>query len=104
MSCKKTNNDSNIASKQSPPNILFIMSDDHTSQAWGLYGGVLKDHVKNNHIKRLASEGMLLTMCFVQIQSVFQVEQQFLQDNTVTENRITLADSLQPQQIILQTH
>ena len=22
-----------------PPNILFILSDDHTSQAWGLYGG-----------------------------------------------------------------
>ncbi len=27
------------------PNILFIMSDDHTSQAWGIYGGVLKDYV-----------------------------------------------------------
>ena len=23
------------------PNILFIMSDDHTSQAWGIYGGIL---------------------------------------------------------------
>ena len=21
------------------PNILFIMSDDHTSQSWGIYGG-----------------------------------------------------------------
>ena len=27
------------------PNILFIMSDDHTSQAWGIYGGILKDYV-----------------------------------------------------------
>jgi hypothetical protein len=23
------------------PNILFILSDDHTSQSWGIYGGVL---------------------------------------------------------------
>ena len=27
------------------PNILFIMSDDHTSQAWGVYGGILEDYV-----------------------------------------------------------
>ena len=37
--------------KDSRPNILFIMSDDHTSQAWGIYGGVLKDVVKNTNIK-----------------------------------------------------
>ena len=36
------------------PNILFIMSDDHTSQSWGIYGGILKDYVKNDGIKRLA--------------------------------------------------
>ncbi|SVB12873.1 uncharacterized protein METZ01_LOCUS165727, partial [marine metagenome] len=35
--------------KNQRPNILFIMSDDHTSQAWGLYGGILKDHVKNEN-------------------------------------------------------
>ena len=23
------------------PNILFILSDDHTSQSWGIYGGVI---------------------------------------------------------------
>lgn len=42
------------------PNILFIMSDDHTSQAWGIYGGILKDHVQNKNISRLADEGMVL--------------------------------------------
>lgn len=42
------------------PNILFIMSDDHTSQAWGIYGGVLKDYVPNTNIKRLAEEGTVL--------------------------------------------
>jgi len=46
------------------PNILFIMSDDHTSQAWGIYGGALAPFVKNNGIKRLASEGVTLDNMF----------------------------------------
>ncbi|MCD6543635.1 MAG: sulfatase [Flavobacteriaceae bacterium] len=46
------------------PNILFIMSDDHTSQAWGIYGGVLKDYVQNPNISRLADEGMVLNNAF----------------------------------------
>jgi len=46
------------------PNILFIMSDDHTSQAWGIYGGVLKDYVQNVNIKRLADEGIVLNNSF----------------------------------------
>ena len=50
--------------KDSRPNILFIMSDDHTSQAWGIYGGVLKDVVKNTNIKRLADEGVVLNNSF----------------------------------------
>lgn len=27
--------------KDERPNILFILSDDHTSQTWGIYGGIL---------------------------------------------------------------
>ncbi len=46
------------------PNILFILSDDHTSQAWGIYGGVLADYVKNANIKRLANEGVVLNNAF----------------------------------------
>ena len=42
------------------PNILFIMSDDHTSQSWGIYGGILKDYVKNDGIKRLEKSGVVL--------------------------------------------
>ena len=42
------------------PNILFIMSDDHTSQAWGIYGGILQDYVKNDGIKRLEKAGVVL--------------------------------------------
>ncbi|MEG2066149.1 MAG: sulfatase [Tannerellaceae bacterium] len=46
------------------PNILFILSDDHTSQAWGIYGGVLAPYVKNENIRRLAAEGCVLDNCF----------------------------------------
>ncbi|OIQ39413.1 MAG: acetylglucosamine-6-sulfatase [Bacteroidetes bacterium MedPE-SWsnd-G1] len=46
------------------PNILFIMSDDHTSQAWGIYGGVLKDYVHTPNISRLADEGAVLNNSF----------------------------------------
>lgn len=50
--------------KESRPNILFILSDDHTAQAWGIYGGVLADYVKNENIRRLAAEGCVLDNCF----------------------------------------
>ena len=46
------------------PNILFILSDDHTSQAWGIYGGILKDYVHAPNIKKLAEEGMVLDNVF----------------------------------------
>ena len=46
------------------PNIIFIMSDDHTSQAWGIYGGVLKDYVKTPNIQQLAKEGAVLNNAF----------------------------------------
>lgn len=47
------------------PNILYIMSDDHTSQAWGVYGGKLKDYVHTPNISRLANEGAVLDNCLV---------------------------------------
>ena len=46
------------------PNILFILSDDHTSQSWGIYGGILSDYVRNENIRRLASEGCVLDNAF----------------------------------------
>lgn len=46
------------------PNILFILSDDHTSQAWGIYGGILENHVQNQNIQRLAAEGAVLENAF----------------------------------------
>ncbi len=47
------------------PNVIFIMSDDHTSQAVSAYGGILKDVCPTPNIDRLANEGMLFTNCFV---------------------------------------
>lgn len=46
------------------PNILYIMGDDHTSQAWGCYGGRLAPFAKTPNIDRLAREGARLTNCF----------------------------------------
>jgi len=46
------------------PNILFIMSDDHSAQAWGLYDTHLDAVAPTPHIQRLAQEGCLLLNCF----------------------------------------
>ncbi len=46
------------------PNILFILSDDHTSQAWGVYGGILADYVQNENISQLAQEGCVMDNVF----------------------------------------
>jgi arylsulfatase A-like enzyme len=52
------------AMAQKQPNVLFILSDDHTAQAWGIYGGVLSDFVKNENIKALAEDGVVLDNMF----------------------------------------
>ena len=46
------------------PNILFVMSDDHTSQTVGAYGLRLSDVAPTRNIDRLAAEGALLSNCF----------------------------------------
>lgn len=46
------------------PNILFILSDDHTSQSWGIYGGVLAPYARHENIGRLAREGCVLDNAF----------------------------------------
>ena len=46
------------------PNLLFIMADDHTSQAWGCYGLRLSKYAKTPHIDRIAAEGALLKNSF----------------------------------------
>ena len=51
-------------SQDERPNILFILSDDHTSQTWGVYGGILQDYVQTDNIRRIANEGAVLDNCF----------------------------------------
>ena len=46
------------------PNILFIMSDDHASQAVGAYGSRLAELDPTPNIDRLAREGILLENAF----------------------------------------
>ena len=52
-------------SKTQRPNVIFIMSDDHTSQAVSAYGGRLSKISPTSNIDRLANEGMLFKNCFV---------------------------------------
>lgn len=46
------------------PNILFIMADDHTSQAIGCYGLRLSAYAPTKNIDRIATEGAILRNCF----------------------------------------
>ena len=45
-----------------PPNILYIMADDHAAHAISAYGSKVN---RTPHIDRLAAEGMRFTHCFV---------------------------------------
>jgi len=56
VSCQKT--------ELSQPNIIFIMSDDHTSQAFGVYGSRLAALDPTPNIDRLAHEGILFENAF----------------------------------------
>ncbi|MCK9506942.1 MAG: sulfatase [Pigmentiphaga sp.] len=47
------------------PNIIYIMADDHASQAVSAYGGMLKDYLPTPNIDRIANEGVRLDNCFV---------------------------------------
>lgn len=48
----------------SRPNILFILSDDHTTQAISCYDGLFADQANTVHIDKLAREGMRFTKAF----------------------------------------
>jgi len=50
---------------QDRPNILYIMSDDHTAQAISAYHGILSTVFQTPNIDRIANEGIRLDNCFV---------------------------------------
>jgi len=45
-----------------PPNIVFLISDDHTAADLGCYGN---SHIRTPHLDRLAREGVRFANCFV---------------------------------------
>ena len=47
------------------PNVLFIMSDDHTAQAVGAYATVLKPLNPTPTLDKLAAEGMVFDNCLL---------------------------------------
>ncbi len=46
------------------PNILFVMSDDHSANALGCYPSLLSDLVRTPNLDRLADGGVRLDNCF----------------------------------------
>ncbi len=47
------------------PNILFIFTDDHATQALSAYGGPLAEIAPTPNLDRIAAEGMRFTRCMV---------------------------------------
>tara|TARA_R110000850_G_scaffold23366_3_gene69117 strand:- start:1165 stop:2823 length:1659 start_codon:yes stop_codon:yes gene_type:complete len=50
---------------QSRPNIVFVFSDDHATQAISAYGGRLAEVAPTPNLDRIAAEGMMFTRCLV---------------------------------------
>ena len=100
LSCNKKQSNPEISEKSERPNILFIMSDDHTSQSWGIYGGVLKDHVKNPSISRLANEGVVLNNSFCTNSICVPSRASILTGSYSNKNGVyTLSDALEPDSV-----
>ncbi|MDF1657668.1 MAG: sulfatase [Verrucomicrobiales bacterium] len=47
------------------PNIVFVFSDDHATQAISAYGGPLAEIAPTPHLDAIAAEGMLFRRCMV---------------------------------------
>ena len=88
-----------------PPNIIFIMSDDHTSQAWGIYGGVLEKYAVNQNIKRLAQEGVVLDNAFCTNSICVPSRASILTGQYSHVNQVyNLTDALDPNRAVSYTH
>ena len=62
--CKNELKKVEISSDNKRPNILYIMSDDHASNAISAYGSRLKDIAPTPNIDRIAKEGILMENVF----------------------------------------
>lgn len=59
LTCFKFYGQKELSSRK-PPNILFIFSDDHATNAISAYGGIFKELAPTPNIDRIANEGALL--------------------------------------------
>jgi len=85
--------------EEEPPNILFIMSDDHTSQAWGVYGSILDSLIGTTNIRRLRDEGCLLQNAFSTNSICVPSRATIMTGQYSHQNGVyTLSDSLNAQQ------
>jgi len=60
LACKQK-----VKQTQKTPNIIYIMADDHTTQAFGVYGSRLASLNPTPNIDKLAQEGMIFDKCYV---------------------------------------
>lgn len=80
------------------PNIVFVLTDDFTAQAWGLYGGIFKDIVKNPNIEQLAREGAVLNNVFCTNSICTPSRATILTGQYSNKNQVyTLEDALDPE-------
>ena len=61
ISCTESKKE--IIAKQ--PNIIYIMADDHTTQAFGIYGSRLSGLNPTPTLDKIAKEGIIFDNCFV---------------------------------------
>ena len=81
-------------SRAQPPNILFIMSDDHAAHAISAYGSKIN---KTPQIDRIAREGMRFDNCFVTNSICTPSRGAILTGQYSHKNGVyTLADSIDP--------
>ncbi|QVY66134.1 sulfatase [Polaribacter sp. Q13] len=64
FSCKNVKSQQPEAEKQRP-NIIYIMADDHTSQAFGIYNSRLSKLNPTPTLDKIANEGIIFDNCFV---------------------------------------
>ena len=79
------------------PNILFIMADDHTSQAFGLYGSIIDSIAPTPNIRQLAREGMQFNRVYCTNSICVPSRASILTGNYSHINQVyTLSDALDP--------
>ncbi len=84
------------------PNILFIMSDDHASNAISAYGSRLADNAPTKHIDRIAKEGVRMDNCYCVNAICTPSRANILTGMHSHRNGVrTLKDELQDDQVLL---